>query len=88
METTYKNCQSCGMPLGKDSKEGGTNADGSKNRMYCGHCYEKGKFTLPDITVSGMQERVKGKMKEMGFPGFMAWFFTKGIPKLERWKRS
>ena len=48
--------------------------------------YEKGNFTLPDITVEQMKERVKGKLKEMGFPGFIAGFFTRGIPKLERWK--
>ena len=29
---------------------------------------------------------VKGKMKEMGFPGFLAGLYAKGIPKLERWK--
>lgn len=36
MKQTYKNCQSCGMPLKKDEKGGGTNADGSKSEMYCG----------------------------------------------------
>ena len=87
MEQTYKNCQSCGMPLGRDSKEGGTNANGSKSRMYCHHCYQNGKFTLPNLTMEQMKDRVKGKMKEMGFPGFIAGFFTKGIPKLERWKK-
>jgi hypothetical protein len=86
MEKTYKNCQSCGMPLKKDPKGGGTNADGSISTMYCSHCYQQGRFTSPDINVQQMQERVKGKMKEMGFPGFIAGFFTKGIPKLERWK--
>ena len=85
METAYKNCQSCGMPLSRDEKGGGTNADGSKSRMYCSHCYGKGKFTLPNITVDQMQERVKGKMKEMGFPGFLSGFFTRKIPKLRRW---
>jgi hypothetical protein len=88
MNTAYKNCQSCGMPLNKDAKGGGTNVDGSKSNMYCSHCYENGKYTLPDITVTQMQERVKGKIKEMGFPGFIAGFFTKGIPKLERWKKN
>ena len=88
MEKIYKYCQSCGMPLKKDEKGGGTNADGSKNTMYCSRCYEKGKFTMPDISMSQMQELVKGKLKEMGFPGFLAGFFTKGIPKLERWKTA
>ena len=88
MEKSYKNCQSCGMPLNKDPKGGGSNADGTKNNMYCSHCYENGKFTLPDITIDQMKERVKGKLKDMGFPGFLAGFFTKGIPKLERWKNK
>ncbi len=30
MQNRYKNCQSCGMPLSRDEKGGGTNADGSK----------------------------------------------------------
>ncbi len=85
---TYKNCQSCGMPLKKDEKGGGTNADGTKSTMYCSRCYEMGKFTRPDITVEKMQELVKGKLKEMGFPGFITGFFTKGIPKLARWKSA
>ena len=87
MEKAYKNCQSCGMPLSKDEKGGGTNTDGSKSNMFCSHCYQQGKFTLPDITIDQMKERVKGKLKDFGFPGFLAVFFTKGIVKLERWKK-
>ncbi len=88
MTQIYKNCQSCGMPLKKDEKGGGTNADGSKSKMYCSHCYENGKFSMPDITVDQMKEIVKGKLKEFGIPGFLTGFFTKGIPKLERWKTT
>ena len=88
MTQTYKNCQSCGMPLKKDEKGGGTNADGSKNNMYCSKCYQNGSFTTPDMTVDQMQVLVKGKLKEFGFPGFLAGVFTKGIPKLERWKNK
>lgn len=87
MEQSYKNCQSCGMPLKKDPIGGGTNADGSKSTMYCSHCYKGGAFTQPDITAPQMQELVKGKLKEMGFPGFLAGWFSKGVPKLERWKK-
>lgn len=86
MEKIYKNCQSCAMPLKKDEKGGGSNADGTKSNMYCSYCYVDGKFSQPDMTVDGMKTLVKGKLKEMGFPGFIAGFFTKGIPKLERWK--
>jgi hypothetical protein len=86
MEKSYKNCQSCGMPLKKDDKGGGTNADGSSSKMYCSHCYVNGQFTQPSITAKEMQELVKGKLKEMKFPGFIAWFFASNIPRLERWK--
>lgn len=81
-----KNCQSCGMPLTRDERGGGTNADGSRSETYCSHCYEGGRFTLPDITALEMKERVKGKLKEAGFPGFLAGLFTRKIPKLERWR--
>ena len=84
----YKNCQSCGMPLSRDEKGGGSNADGSKSTMYCSHCFQDGKFTAPDINVNQMQDLVKGKLKEMGFPGFVAGLFTRKIPKLERWSRA
>ncbi|USN53109.1 MAG: zinc ribbon domain-containing protein [Candidatus Nomurabacteria bacterium] len=87
MDKTYKNCQSCSMPLKSDKNGGGTNADGSKSTMYCSLCYQNGQFVNPDWTAQQMQDFVKGKMKEMGFPGFMAGFFTRGIPKLERWKQ-
>ena len=86
MEKAYKNCQSCGMPMKRDELGGGTNADGSTSLMYCSNCWQEGKFTLPDITVDGMKERVKSKLKEFGFPGFLAGIFTRSIPKLERWK--
>ena len=47
-----------------------------------------GKFTKPNMTVTEMQALVKGKLKEFGFPGFLAGLFTRNIPKLERWKNS
>ena len=85
METTYKNCQSCGMPMSRDEKGGGTNADGSKSTMYCSHCFAFGKFTMPDLTVDQMQDRVRAKLKEFGIPGPLGWFFTRKVPKLARW---
>ena len=74
------------MPLKRDEKGGGTNADGSKNLTYCSRCYGSGKFINPDMTVDEMKALVKGKLKEFGFPGFVAGLFTKNIPDLERWK--
>lgn len=87
MEKTYKNCQSCGMPLKKSPNGGGTNTDGSISAMYCSYCYEQGQFKQPDWSVHKMQDFVKGKMKEMGFPGFLAGLFTKDIPNLQRWRK-
>ena len=76
------------MPLKKDPKGGGANADGSTSKMYCSHCFADGKFLQPDISSQQMQVFVKDKLKEMGFPGFIAGMFTRGIPKLERWKTT
>lgn len=88
MQKPYKNCQSCGMPIKKDPKGGGTKADGTVSGMYCSYCYDYGKFKQPDWTASQMQEFSQKQLKEKGFPGFLARFFTKGIPKLERWKNQ
>lgn len=85
MQNTFKNCQSCGMPLSKDEKGAGTEVDGTKSSMYCSHCYENGKFTMPNLTVDEMKERVMGKMLEMKFPKFLGRLFTRNIHKLERW---
>jgi hypothetical protein len=85
MATSYRHCQSCGMPLSRDVRGGGTNADGSRSRTYCSHCYAGGRFTQPGITAAGMQALVKGKLREMGLPGFVGWLFARKIPKLARW---
>lgn len=81
----YKDCQSCGMPLKKDPNGGGTQADGTKSQLYCSYCYENGTFLQPDWTAEQMREFVKGKLKEMGLPGFLAGWFSKRVLKLERW---
>ena len=86
MKPTHKNCQSCGMPLKRDEQGGGTNADGTKSNVYCSHCFQRGKFVLPDMTVNQMQARVRTKLVEFGMPGFLTGFFTRSIPKLERWR--
>lgn len=76
------------MPLSKDEQSGGTNADGSKSTEYCSRCYQDGKFTEPNITVEQMMEKVRGKMKEMHLPGFLANMFVGEIPKLKRWAKQ
>jgi hypothetical protein len=88
MESMYKNCQSCGMPMKRDPQGGGTHANGEKSTMYCSHCYQNGKFTQPDITMEEMKKKVKLKLKEYGIPGIVSGVFTRNIPKLVRWKNS
>ncbi len=87
MEKIYKSCQSCGMPIKKDPKKGGSEADGSTSKMYCSYCYADGQFTQPHFTAKDMQAFIKDKMKQMGFHKFFAGLFTMGIPKLKRWKK-
>ncbi len=88
MSTGNGKCQSCGMPLARDAQGGGTEADGSPSRSYCSHCYRHGRFVLPGLTVEQMQERVRERLREMHFPRFLAAFFARGIPKLERWRHK
>ena len=84
----YKFCQSCGMPLSRDPKGGGTEADGSKSAKYCSYCYANGKFTQPEIaTAKGMQKFCREMMRKQGSSAFTAWLFTLSIPGLERWKK-
>jgi hypothetical protein len=82
----YKNCQSCGMPISKDPEKGATNLDGTKSNLYCSYCYQNGEFTFKG-TMKEMQIFCKQKMRENGFSKFIAWLFTRGIPRLQRWKK-
>ena len=65
MGTTKKSCHSCGMPMKQDPQGGGTNADGSKNEIYCSYCYQNGDFTFHG-TVDEYQEFCRQKMIEGG----------------------
>jgi hypothetical protein len=73
------------MPLSKDGKGGGTEANGTKSTDYCSHCYVGGRFTEPELSTDQMVGKVRAKMKEMHIPGFLAKPFTKDIPTLKRW---
>ena len=86
---SYKFCQSCGMPFKQDPQGGGTNKDGTKNFKYCSYCYVNGAFSSPEIdTQKKMQSFCIEKMKEHGMPKWIAWIFTRSIPKLERWNNK
>lgn len=82
-----KFCQSCGMPLKQDPEKGGTETDGSKSTEYCSYCYKDGAFLSPEITTAQeMQVFCIEQMKKQGMPKFIAWLFTRSIPKLKRWQ--
>jgi hypothetical protein len=76
------------MPLSRDPRGGGTNADGSQSSEYCSRCYEQGAFTQPDITAAEMTALVEEKLRSMHFPGFLARRFAKEVPSLRRWKNK
>ena len=78
-------CQSCGMPLARDERGGGTEADGSKSTEYCSHCYQKGAFTDPQMTAERMVENVKARLLQMKLPPNLVTNLTSEIPTLRRW---
>jgi hypothetical protein len=83
---TLGKCQSCGMPLKSDPKGGGTNADGTLSQEYCSYCYVSGKFVNPDMTIDQMHALVIEKLREKGFPKFVAKMFASGLHRLKRWR--
>ncbi|HLP06259.1 MAG TPA: zinc ribbon domain-containing protein [Paludibacter sp.] len=85
MKKQNKNCQSCGIPLNRDPKNGGTETDGSKSGLYCSFCYQNGAFTFIG-SVDEMQEHCRKMMIEGGHNRFTAWLFSRGLKRLGRWK--
>ncbi len=85
----YTFCQSCGMPKTQDPGHGGTEADGTKSDKYCSYCYKDGNFHLVKEvnTAEKMQKMCIKMMKKNGMNGILAWLLTRGIPRLERWKK-
>ena len=89
MEKTYKQCQSCGMPMKQDKKGGGSEKNGTLSKMYCSSCYEGGAFKSPNMTLQEMQKLVDDVLKnEMKFPKIFRWLAVKQIPRLARWKTN
>lgn len=86
-ENSYSSCQSCGIPINKAAGRG-TNADGSESHMYCSYCYVNGAFVQPDWTAADMQAYASKKLQQYGLPAMIADAMTKGITKLERWKKE
>ena len=83
-------CQSCGYPMKRDKKGGGTNADGSLSGKYCSMCYENGAFLSPPEvdTPQKFQKYCIQEMRKDGINVVFAWLATRGIPRLERWRNA
>lgn len=74
------------MPLAADPRGGGTNADGSASQEYCSYCYVDGAFVNPEMTLEEMKTLVVEKLREKGFPTFVAKYFASGTGRLRRWQ--
>jgi hypothetical protein len=59
-----KTCQSCGMPMAKES-DFGTEKDGSRSEDYCTYCYQNGAYTEPEITIDEMAKKGGAIMSQM-----------------------
>jgi hypothetical protein len=70
------------MPKDSDMLQVGTEKDGILNSEYCNYCYVN-RVSIP----LDMQAFVKGVLKEQGVGKVKRWFYTIGIPKLNRWKK-
>ncbi|MFZ1654302.1 MAG: zinc ribbon domain-containing protein [Candidatus Moraniibacteriota bacterium] len=90
MESRNKYCQSCGYPMQKDEKGGGSEKDGTKSATYCSMCYENGEFLSPPEvdTAEKMQKFCIQEMKKGGMNGILAWVLTRPIPRLDRWRKK
>lgn len=78
-------CQSCAMPMAKP-EEFGTNIDRSKSNEYCHYCFQNGKFTESDITMSQMIEKCAGIMRQMKMLEAQIEQTKTFIPMLKRWQ--
>lgn len=80
-------CQSCGMPLVKDTEHGGTNADGSKSTEYCSLCYQNGEFLAKTQDVNEFRTMLDKIMADKGFSWFIRTLTWYQVPTLKRWKK-
>ena len=80
-------CQSCGMPLAH-RYDFGTDSDGTRINDYCHHCYDRGRFTDPDLTAARMVEQSAGFLvRQTCMTSEQArTLAAETIPQLKRWQ--
>lgn len=80
-------CQSCGMPIDKDPKGGGTTADGRKSSLYCSFCFADGEFLDEGISLHDKIEKNVKMAVAMKIEEEKARRMAESIlPKLKRWR--
>jgi hypothetical protein len=81
MNTNTPFCQSCGMPM--------NNPEDFGNEEYCCYCFKDGVFTLPDITMEQMIEKLVPFALQMGMTEDQARKMGyENLPKLKRWNKN
>lgn len=79
-------CQSCGLPLTRNTY--GLNANFTTSKEYCKFCYNNGHFTSPNLTL----EQQILKLTEMAVQKFGSTkdeakrLATTILPTLKRWQ--
>lgn len=79
-------CQSCGIAMSLDERGGGTEADGTKNPEYCSHCYGRGQFLHPILTMPQMLLKVSTRLRELHCNESQIARVTGSLPTLKRWR--
>ena len=77
-------CQSCAMPLEKES-DFGTDKNGKINKNYCKYCYTKGEFSV-NCTMQEFIEMCSQFGEQAGMTNEQMKAYCEAVfPKLKRW---
>lgn len=79
----YERCQSCARKF-SPVITCGTNEDNTYNSAFCRFCFDKGRFTEPELSKEELWKRVKGEMKKV--KGLRV--NKRMLGKLARWKSN
>lgn len=77
-------CQSCGMPLKKDERDGKLGLDA----RYCSFCFHDGDFAAKGMSAVEFRDMTQDILRQKGWWRVMAWAGTRMIPSLPRWKQA
>lgn len=82
-------CQSCGMPMTKES-DFGTDKDGHRNDQYCHYCFQAGEFSNPHLTLEEQIEKLARMAMSMEAISETEAYnrARKTLPNLKRWQNQ